>query len=901
MSSTKETSHEFSGLFDQNVSAYSIALDSIGSAVLHVHPVISTQGNTSDFVCAPLNTAARRLFPVFNAIDRTLPLSQTFTPHLYETILPMLSDSIAVGNRVSGVIEIENNLGGSKFTVVAVPVKDGSIILEIEEETSQSTTSDARQIQDDAKALLSDISHSLRTPLNTIIGFAQMMEEELLGPIGSPQYREYAAMIGKSGRGILEHFDEQVSRERLTGLRNAEDYEVIIELAPDMICICRGGIIHKMNAAGVAMLGMWDSDTVLGRPIADFVHEDYKDLMNNDMAVIIEERQVVPMKLTLGDNRHIDIEVIALPHLGEGEGQETAVIFTARDVTERHRSLMKTIDREEQLRKTMDTVADGIVVIDASGNIELINMAGEEIFGYFSNEMIGANFGPMLGQPSSSTNGDAIEQILSIGSGVSSSGLIREFEGRRKDGSAFPLEITINEMLVSGRQLYIGSFRDISDRKEKEQQLRRLATLDPLTGLPNRYLFEQSLDEAIEHTNSIGGRFAILNIDLNAFKNINEALGHVFGDKVIRAVGIRLQECLGGAGMVSHLGSDDFHVIVTGNPDTYTLETMASFICSELAKPLQVDEKEIFTSCTIGICMYPDNAKDRVEIMQHADTAMHHGKTSDPGSFVFYADHLSAQVHRNLNIDRNLRRAIEREELKLLYQPKINLQTREIIGCEALIRWECAELGFVPPDEFIIVAEKSGLIIDIGNWVLDEACRQGQRWSDAGLPNIHVAVNLSAVQFMQGDIDERIMDAITQSGYDPNHLDLELTETMIVVNPEQTIETLTKMKKQGMTVSMDDFGTGYSSLSFLARLPLDNLKVDRSFVMNLPEDRDAATLVRTIVTLAQQLGLAVIAEGIETKSQEAFLSALGCEMGQGYLFGKPMPADEFEALVRAGI
>ncbi|MBT6110925.1 MAG: EAL domain-containing protein [Rhodospirillales bacterium] len=763
-----------------------------------------------------------------------------------------------------------------------------------------SSNDDKKQLPDETKALLAEISHELRTPLNTIIGFAQMMEEELLGPIGSPQYREYAAMIGKSGKGILDHFDEQVSRERLSGLRSSEDYEYIIELAPDMICICRGGIISKMNAAGVAMLGMWDADTVVGRPIVDFVHNDYKELMLNDMEALVEERQVVPIKLTLGDNRNIDIEVSALTLQVDDEATESAVIFTARDVTERHRSLIKTIDREEQLRKTMDTVADGIVVIDSSGNIELINMAGEAIFGYLPGEMISADFGPMLGRSPENSNADVAEHILSMDGGETT-GTMREFEGVRKDNSIFPLEITISQMIVGGRRLYIGSFRDISDRKEKERELRRLATRDPLTGLPNRYLFEQSLDEAIETTNSNGGRFAILNIDLNSFKNINEALGHVFGDKIIKAVGERLEECLGGAGMVSHLGSDDFLVIVTGNPDTYTLETMASYICSELSKPLHVDEKEIFTSCTIGICIYPDNALDRVEIMQHADTAMHHGKATDIGGFVFYEEHLSAQVYRNLDIDRNLRRAIERKEFKLLYQPKIDLQSRKIIGCEALIRWESAELGFVPPDEFIIVAERSSLIIDIGNWVLDEACRQGKEWMDKGLPAVHVAVNLSAVQFLQGDIDELITGAVAKHGFDPERLDLELTETMLVVNPEQTINTLKRMKERGMSVSMDDFGTGYSSLSFMAKLPLDNLKVDRSFVMHLPEDRDAATLVRTIVTMAQQLGLAVIAEGIETASQEAFLSALGCEMGQGYLFGKPMEPSDFEDLVRNGL
>ncbi len=744
---------------------------------------------------------------------------------------------------------------------------------------------------------LSAISHELRTPLNSIIGFAEMMAQEFLGPLGNPQYREYATLIGNAGRGILDRFNQETERERLTAIRQQDDYEHIIELAPDMICICVGGRITKINAAGIAMLGMWDADTLLDRPFSDFVQDDYREIFIGDMDLLVNESAQVPVQLQRGDGTILDVEINVLPFAPEEEEDpgSRSVIIAGRDVTERQRTIRTILEREERLRNTMDTVNDGIIVVDETGAIETINAAAVAVFGYTSGEIINKNIDVLLATDTDQPPGEDVRTRLISADGGTSSRF--ETMGRRKNGNVFPLEVGVSSMTFAGRKLTIGSFRDISERKENENELERLATRNPLTGLPNRYLFEQEIDRAIERTYATGEPFALMSCDLNAFKSINDAMGHVFGDKVLLAAAQRIEENLDGLGYLAHFGGDDFFVLFTSEVSRDAIEKIAERICSDMAKPLQVEDKEIFTSCTIGICNYPDDADDRIELMQHADTVTHHAKKYFAGSYVFYTQPLSAQAQRRLDIERNLRRAIERDELSLLYQPKVDLSRRNVVGAEALIRWNSGELGFVSPAEFIVVAEQTGLIIDIGQWVLDRVCNQGAAWLRDGLPPIHFGVNLSAIQFLHGDLEHRIRKSLKESDFEPKLLDLELTESMLVENPERTIETLMGLKELGVTVSMDDFGTGYSALSYLTRFPLDNLKVDRAFVNNLPDDRDAATIARTIVSMAQQLNLAVVAEGIETESQMTFLNALGCDVGQGYLFGKPMPADELTKLV----
>lgn len=750
---------------------------------------------------------------------------------------------------------------------------------------------------------LAAVSHELRTPLNSIIGFAEMMSQEFMGPLGSPEYREYANLIGNAGRSILERFNQETERERLTAIQNQDDYENIIELAPDMICICIAGNITKINAAGIAMLGMWDGSTLVGRPFNNFVIDDYKEVFSGGMELLLEENAQVPVKLRRRDGTVVDAEINVLPFAptDDADDGEHAVILAARDVTERQRTIRTILDREERLRRTMDTVNDAIVVIDEGGVIESANAAASTIFGYTARELVNRRLETIIDCSSSEQSIDELMEraTLADGSAVHSNAV--EVEGRRRNGNGFPVEIAINGMRFDGRRLMIGSIRDISERKAYERELKRIATRDALTGLPNRYQFEHQLDDAIAEIHSSGGAFSVMSCDLNAFKSINDALGHVFGDKVLRAAAERIKDILGGRGYLAHFGGDDFFILVTADEDRMELENIASSLCQEMAKPLHVEDKEIFTSCTIGICHYPDDAGDRIELMQHADTVTHYAKKYFAGSYAFYTQPLSEQAQRRLDIERNLRRAIERRELSILYQPKVSLTNRDVIGAEALLRWTSKELGFVPTDEFIVVAEQTGLIIDIGQWVLEEVCKQGATWIREGLPPIHLGVNLSAVQFLHGNLNEDIRRALRDTRFEPRLLDLELTESMLVENPERTIEALLELKKLGVTVSMDDFGTGYSALSLLTRFPLDTLKVDRAFVMNLPDDRDAATIARTIVSMAQQLNFAVVAEGIETESQMTFLNALGCDIGQGYLFGKPMGAAKLADMVTAQV
>jgi len=744
---------------------------------------------------------------------------------------------------------------------------------------------------------LAAISHELRTPLNSIIGFAEMMSQEILGPLGSLQYREYTDLIGKAGRSILERFNQETERERLSAIRHQDDYEHIIELAPDMICICVGGRITKINAAGTAMLGMWDSDTLIDRPFSDFVPDDYKDIFTGDMEHLLNETSQVPVQLRRGDGATLDVEINVLrfnPRHEEEQGKRS-VIIAARNVTERQRTIRTILEREERLRNTMDTVNDGIIVIDRTGAIESVNAAAVKAFGYAATELLNKSVSILLDESGEQNTTTTSERLL----GCSENDGNRQFEavGRRKDGRVFPLEVAVSAMTFGGHRLTIGSFRDISQRKAYESELERLATRDTLTGLPNRYRFEQELDAAIARADGKSSSFTLMSCDLNAFKSINDALGHVFGDKVLLAAAERIEQNLAGQGYLAHFGGDDFFVLFDSEVSRDTIEEIARRICEDMAKPLQVEDKEIFTSCTIGICVYPDDAGDRIELMQHADTVTHYAKKYFAGSYAFYTQPLSEQAQRRLDIERNLRRAIEREEFSILYQPKVDLSRRHVIGAEALIRWNSRELGFVPPDEFIIIAEQTGLIIDIGQWVLNQVCHEGADWLRTGLPPIHLGVNLSAIQFLHGDLEERIRRSLSDSGFEPQLLDLELTESMLVENPERTIDTLLELKKMGVTVSMDDFGTGYSALSYLTRFPLDTLKVDRAFVNNLPDDRDAATIARTIVSMAQQLNFAVVAEGIETESQMTFLNGLGCDIGQGYLFGKPMTPMDLREMV----
>lgn len=750
------------------------------------------------------------------------------------------------------------------------------------------------------QALLKTLSHDLRTPLNTIIGFADMMEQETLGPINEPQYREYVTDIHQAGRSMLEIINDLLDRKRFEGFKRTEkDFRHLIELAPDLILVCRAGRIRMINPAGADMLGAWPPETLIGRNFADFVHSDYHEILDAGAGTLVAEKMRVPMLLLRPDGRTVDVEVAALPYEEEGTGGDgPAVMLMARDVSQRNRALKKAAARETHIRKIMDTVVDGIFTFDRRGVVETINPAAERIFGYDPGELIGRNVRILMNEPLAADHAGYVEdeqdsertRIL---------GTDYQVEGRRKDGSKFPVEITVGMLKEGERRIYIGALRDITERREHEERLRYLATRDPLTRMPNRRLFTERLEDAIARADDTGNKFAVLYIDLDHFKNINDAMGHVIGDMVLQAVGQRLEECVHDGDTVAHLAADEFPIILNGVESRAEAEMMAADILKRLAEPFTIDGKEIYTSGSIGIVLYPDNAGDIGELMRNVDTAAHQAKKQGRDTFQFYSERLSAEVQRRLEVETALRRALEEDEFDLHYQAMVELETRKIIGAEVLLRWNSEALGTVLPDEFVPIAEETGLIVPIGDWVLKTACREAAKWMKLIADPVHVGVNLSALQFLYGNLIESIEKALRNSGLPAELLDVELTESMLVKNPEETILTLNTLKGMGITVSMDDFGTGYSSLSYLTRFPLDTLKVDRSFVTNLPEDRDAAAIARAIVSMAKNLDLRIVAEGIETESQVGFLHALGCHVGQGFLFGRPVPAGEFVKLLTA--
>ncbi|WP_135079913.1 EAL domain-containing protein [Terasakiella sp. SH-1] len=471
-----------------------------------------------------------------------------------------------------------------------------------------------------------------------------------------------------------------------------------------------------------------------------------------------------------------------------------------------------------------------------------------------------------------------------------------ESQIRRKDKSS--IWISENARAIrddKGQLLYFEGFvRDITTRKENERQLRYLAQRDPLTGLPNRALYQDRLTDAITSCQSPKEKVAVLFIDLDNFKKINDTMGHPAGDRVLQKVADRLMSCTHAKDTVARLSGDEFTVILNHVTNMDIVAKVASRILDQLAQPFHVENKQIYTSGSIGVSIYPDNGETIAELMQNVDTAAYHAKKQGRNTYQFYTENLSEQALRRLEIENGLRHALENNELSLHYQPKIELKTQKVIGAEALLRWENTTLGRVSPDEFIPVAEETGLIIPIGEWVLRQACIQTRQWLDQGLTPGRIAVNLSARQFHAKGLFQSIVDILNETKLPARNLELELTESAFVEHVNEAIAILSEVEKLGISCSIDDFGTGYSSLSYLKKFPISTLKIDRSFITGLPHDSDDIAITRAIISLAQSLDLKIVAEGVEDATQCTFLSALNCDYAQGFHFSKPLDHESFE-------
>jgi diguanylate cyclase (GGDEF)-like protein len=471
---------------------------------------------------------------------------------------------------------------------------------------------------------------------------------------------------------------------------------------------------------------------------------------------------------------------------------------------------------------------------------------------------------------------------------------------QRKNGEVFPAWLGVSVVHEhDGRPKYfVYIYSDMTERKEAQRRIELLAHHDPLTGLPNRLLLRDRVEQAQAQASRMHSRVALMYLDLDRFKTINDSLGHPVGDEMLKEVVTRLKSCVRDSDTISRQGGDEFIILLNDVRDSDAVSRVAEKIHQRMAEPMKVQHHLLTTSFSIGVALYPDDGQDFDILLQKADTAMYHAKEAGRNGHRFFTDQMNQKVVEHLTLETQLRRALENREFVLHYQPQIDLQEGTIIGVEALIRWNSPESGLVSPARFIPVAEDSGLIVPIGDWVLGEACRQARQWQEAGLPPFVMAVNLSGVQFKRQDLINSVINALVLSELDSQWLELELTESILIQDAEATLDSVRRLKALGVKLSVDDFGTGYSSLTYLKRFDVDKLKIDQSFVRDLVSDPEDAAIVRAIIQMAHSLKLRTIAEGVESEEVASLLRVFHCDEIQGYWLARPMPASELEGFVR---
>jgi diguanylate cyclase (GGDEF)-like protein/PAS domain S-box-containing protein len=538
-----------------------------------------------------------------------------------------------------------------------------------------------------------------------------------------------------------------------------------------------------------------------------------------------------------------------------------------------------------------------IVVTDASERVVRVNPAFTAITEFTEGEVLGTD--PRMTVIAS---GDHDPDFLAeMGESLRATGLWEgEVSARRRSGGTFPawLSMTIVRDGEGRLSHHVSMYSDITARKAAEARIEFMAHHDALTGLPNRIRLRERFAQAVEQARYDKSRVALLFLDLDRFKTINDSLGHPAGDDLLRGIAERLRGCVRTQDTVCRQGGDEFLVLLGGIGERREVEEVAQRIVDGTAEPFDWEGRALPTSCSIGIAIYPDDGDDFDTLLKRADIAMYQSKASGRNGFHFYrSESNSINILDNLDLENRLRGALERQELSLCYQPIVELATRRVVGAEALLRWTSPERGPISPARFIPIAEESGLIVPIGQWVLEEACREAKSWQCEGKPPVKLAVNISGIQFLRTDLASVVDGVLTRSGLSARELELEITESILITHVERCLETIGRIHAMGVSLAVDDFGTGFSSLAYLKRFHVDTLKVDQSFVRDLLLDSEGASIVRAIIDLGRSLSLHTLAEGVERQEQAQILMAAGCRFAQGYLFSWPLPAHEFKAFL----
>ncbi len=574
------------------------------------------------------------------------------------------------------------------------------------------------------------------------------------------------------------------------------------------------------------------------------------------------------------------------------DGTPLAVYGVAVDVSDYLRVELAMHEKEAQFRATMEVAQVGIFLLQ-DALFRYVNPFLLQLFGYSEEEVVGI-LGP-LDLIVAEDQGMVWEQMRRREAGEQ--GQPYEVTGLRKDGSTFPVVILGSPSVYDGRPASVGTVQDVSEQKQAEQRVRELADFDPLTGLPNRRLLRDRCTQLLAAAERDGTEMALVFIDLDHFKRVNDSLGHSVGDDLLCAVAQRLSGTVRKVDTLARLGGDEFIIALPGGHASAAAD-VASRLLDVCAAPFLVAGHELTVTPSLGISLYPVDGTDFEVLLRNADAAMYKAKEAGRNAFRFYSSEMNVATLKHLLMESGLRRGLGAHEFVLHYQPLVQVESGAIVGVEALIRWQNPELGLIGPDQFIHVAEDIGLIIPIGEWVLREACRQVRAWQDSGLPPLMVAVNVSPVQFRQAGFVETVASVLAATELEPRFLELELTERTVMHDAEQTLGTLRTLNRMGVELALDDFGTGYSSLAYLKRFPVGKLKIDRSFVRDLEVDSDDRAIASTILSMGHSLRLKVLAEGVETAEQYAILRDMGCELVQGYHFSRPLPADQFVAFLK---
>jgi len=689
----------------------------------------------------------------------------------------------------------------------------------------------------------------------------------------------------------LQRFFEQLVEQRTAALEESrEKYRILAEYSPNWeYWLGANGDYLYVSPACADISGFTPEDFTLNPDLMqNIIHADDLSLWTTHRETVNTSTQHVaaPLNFRIIDRNGEEhwIEHICKPVI-DAHGRFLGSRGTHRDITER-----KKVQQQLILASTVfENASEGILITDADNAILSVNKAFVNVMGYTQDEVLGQK--PRLFQSGRCSRNFYQKMWDAITNNGSWQG---EIWNRCKDGTLHPYLLNIS--VVHGQSAnithHVAVYTDLSHIKNTERQLDYLVHHDPLTALPNRVLFQQLLEHALQQAKRNNSQFALLSLDLDHFKTVNDSLGQALGDQLLIEATQRLKGLLRGIDAVSRSGGDEFNVLLDRIDHPQSADLLAQRMIESFARPFTLNEHNVYIGVSIGIAFYPLDGRDVVTLQRNADTALNQAKVQGRGKLCFFSPEMTVLAQQRLHLEAELRQALAQDELVLYYQPQISLQTGRLAGLEALVRWQHPSRGLIPPGEFIPMAEESGLIVLLGEWVLRKACRQISEWSKQGLTLALIAVNVSAVQLSRGDFFDTVRIILRETDILPELLELEITESSVMSDLTDAAKTLAKLQALGLRLSIDDFGTGYSSLSYLQELAVDKLKIDISFVRNMTFDESKAAIVEAVIALGHGLGLEVIAEGVENQQQLEALRLLQCDMIQGYLVSKPLPPEQ---------